>query len=242
MMSPELAAVWAGMARRAGHGDTRHVQGRIRGSPRRLRAELRRRPRSWCGGGGDRRRRVCRGYLGWRRRYERHPVGPGHDRERVLHHQDHGGDVHARLGRSGRAGLRCARVRVLARVRPERQGGRAGAARHVAHGGPARIRAAGIGRGSVRPRRDRRTAGCPGTVVGAGHQVGLPRGHPGQPRGRDSLPHHRPAHGGLVPHRNRRAARRGLLDEPARVGRPPRRRAPAAPVPAGGSRSERGAD
>ena len=39
------------------------------------------------------------------------PVGPGHDRERVLHHQDHGGDVHARLGRSGRAGTsmrRCA--------------------------------------------------------------------------------------------------------------------------------------
>ena len=69
-----------------------------------------------------------------------------------------------------------------------------------------------LGRGDRQPRR-------PGAVVGAGHRVGLPRHHPGLPRGGGGPPGHRPDHRHLLPRGGGRAARRRL---PHRAARRPR--------------------
>ena len=95
------------------------------------------------------------------------------------------------LADQGRARPLRAGRHVLAGVRRRGQGRRRGAPRDEPHRRPVGLAGADHVRGPLRPPQGGRAARRPGAVVGAGHGVGLPRHHPGLPRGRDRAAGHR---------------------------------------------------
>ena len=98
-------------------------------------------------------------------------VGARHDHQRVLDDQDHGVGVHAHAGRPRTARFRRARRSLLARVRPERQGGRPRPPRHEPHGRRLGVR-------SADHRRRRSTTGTPSSRAWPRRRRGGSRGRP----------------------------------------------------------------
>ena len=129
---------------------------------------------------------------GTRRRGRDGALGGGHHHQRLVDHQDHDLPVRPDAGRPGRPRLLRAGGPLLARVRRRRQGGASRSATCMAH-------TAGLP-GWDEPlapedladwERCTAAAGRPGTVVGAGHGVGLPRRDPGLPDRRGGAADHR---------------------------------------------------
>ncbi len=158
-----------------------------------------------------------------RRRGQDRPVGRGHDRQRLVEHQDRDEPGRADAGRSRSARPRRAGRHVLAGVRRQRQAGRQGAPPAVAHlrrrglaGTDDHRRSLRLGEGDV-------AAGRPGAVVGAGHRVGLSGTQFRLSDRRAGSPHRREVVEGLRPRRHRAPTRRGLPDSAPARGRWPDR-------------------
>ena len=116
----------------------------------------------------------------------------------------------------------------VAGVRRRRQGRHRDPPRDEPHGRAVRLAGADHGRGPLRLGEGDVAARRPGAVVGAGHGVGLPRHHPGLPRGRDRAAGHRADDRRVRRQGDHRPARRRLPHRHgARARRPGRPRRPA---------------